>query len=101
MALPGSVKRVIYCLFVEKLDVNAEIHYLDAPKDIRKKRVEKRNMEKDPSVYSFEVTNMMFNFMEPKFETPDQKELRNGLKVEVQEDDGMRYPFNFEVPIAL
>lgn len=79
-----KAQRDLFSNRAQKLDVNAEIHYLDAPKDIRKKRVEKRNMEKDPSVYSFEVTNMMFNFMEPKFETPDQKELRNGLKVEVQ-----------------
>jgi len=54
------------------------VHYLDASIDIRKKRIEKRNIEKDPSVYSFEVDNMMFNFMEPKFEAPDSIELENG-----------------------
>ncbi len=65
----------------EGLNIKPEIHYLDASKDIRKKRVEKRNIEKDPSVYSFEVNDMMFNFMEPRFEVPDQKELENGCKV--------------------
>jgi len=65
-----------------ELNIKSEIHYLDAPKDIRKKRVEKRNSEKDPRVYSFEVTNMMFNFMEPKFEIPDISELENGFKVD-------------------
>ena len=63
------------------LNIQAELHYLDAPKDVRKKRVEQRNSDKDPSVYSFEVNNMMFNFMEPRFEAPDQEELKGGLKI--------------------
>ena len=65
----------------KELDVNSEIHYLDAPKDIRKKRIDKRNTEKDPVVYSFEVNDMMFDFMEPRFEIPDQEELGNGRRI--------------------
>ena len=68
-------------MFRVALGMRAEIHYLNAKKDVRKKRVEKRNVEKDPAVYSFEVTNMMFNFMEPRFEIPSQTELKNGCKV--------------------
>lgn len=64
-----------------KLEIDPEIHYLNAPKEIRQKRVENRNFEKDPSVYSFEVSDFMFNFMEPKYEIPDEKELANGLVV--------------------
>lgn len=64
------------------LGINAEVHYLDADKETRKQRVDKRNLEKDPSVYAFEVTDMMFNFMEPRFEAPDQQELSNGCKIE-------------------
>jgi len=64
-----------------KVGVAAEVHYLDAPTDIRKKRVEKRNTEKDPAVYSFEVTDMMFQFMEPRFEVPNEDELKNGCKL--------------------
>lgn len=63
------------------LGIDPEIHYLDASTAIRKQRVEKRNTEKDPAVYAFEVTDMMFDFMEPRFEVPDEKELKNGLKV--------------------
>ncbi|MRI35087.1 ATP-binding protein [Endozoicomonas sp. OPT23] len=63
------------------LSIDSEIHYLNAPKETRKKRVEKRNLEKDPSVYSFEVTDFMFNFMEPKYEIPGQQELENGRTV--------------------
>jgi len=71
-------------LFTEKageLSINAEIHYLKAPKEIREERVKKRNREKDPSVYAFEVTSMMFNFMEPKFEIPTEVELKYGKTI--------------------
>lgn len=64
-----------------KLEIDPEVHYLNAPKETRKKRVENRNLEKDPSVYSFEVTDFMFNFMEPRYEIPDEKELANGCIV--------------------
>ena len=66
----------------KKIDVVTEIHYLDASTDSRKKRVEKRNSEKDPAVFSFEVTETMFNFMEPRFEAPSPEELKNGCKVD-------------------
>lgn len=61
-----------------KLGVDPEVHYLNAPKETRRQRVKARNEEKDPSVYSFEVTDFMFNFTEPKYEIPDEKELANG-----------------------
>ncbi|WP_086932924.1 AAA family ATPase [Agarilytica rhodophyticola] len=76
-------QRQYFFELARNLSVEPEIHYLDAPKDVRKKRVEKRNIEKDPSVYSFEVNNLMFNFMETKFEIPSQKELKNGRTIEV------------------
>ena len=68
-------------LFVEKateIGIDVEIHYLETPLDIRKQRVKKRNTEKDPSVYAFEVTPEMFEFMEPRFEQPTDDELRDG-----------------------
>lgn len=71
-------------IFVSKalgLGINAEIHYLDALTETRRQRVAKRNIEKDPTVYSFEVTDMMFNFMEPKFEVPKENELANGRRI--------------------
>lgn len=75
-------QRDLFSSRARQIDVNTEIHYLDASKEIRQKRVKKRNIEKDLAVYSFEVTEMMFNFMEPKFEAPNQQELKNGLKVD-------------------
>ncbi|MDH5328274.1 MAG: ATP-binding protein [Gammaproteobacteria bacterium] len=65
-----------------KLDINAETHYLDAPTEVRRQRVNRRNAEKDPNVYAFEVTDIMFDFMEPRFEVPDADELENGCKVQ-------------------
>ena len=74
-------QRDVFSNKANALGINAEIHYLDAPKETRKKRVEKRNTEKDPAVYAFEVTNMMFNFMEPKFEPPCAEELKYGRQI--------------------
>ena len=74
-------QRRIFSERAMKMNIKPEVHYLDAPKDVRKERVAKRNLEKDPSVYAFEVTDMMFNFMEPRFEVPDQEELRDGRRV--------------------
>lgn len=73
--------RDIFANRARELGISAEIHYLDAPTAVRKQRVEKRNAEKDPALYAFEVTDSMFTFMEPRFEVPGQEELVNGLKV--------------------
>lgn len=65
----------------EGIGVASEVHYLTVPADIRKARVTQRNTDKDPDVYSFEVNDFMFDFMEPRFEAPDENELRNGKAV--------------------
>lgn len=75
-------QRELFLSQAQQVDVNAEIHCLNASKEIREKRTEKRNIEKDPSVYSFDVTEMMFNFMEPRFEVPSQEKLKNCLKID-------------------
>lgn len=77
-----KAQRTIFSTRAKAMAIDAEIHYLDAPKETRKQRVVKRNLEKDPSVYAFEVTDMMFNFMEPRFEIPDNDELKCGCKVD-------------------
>ena len=76
-----KAQRDLFSDRAKDLKISAEIHYLDAPKSVRQKRVEKRNVEKDPKIYSFEVTDMMFNFMEPRFEVPSREELTNGCRV--------------------
>lgn len=77
-------QRDLFSNKAKTLNINAEIHYLNAPRDIRKKRIEKRNTEKDPDLYTFEVTDEMFNFMEPRFEAPSDEELRNARIVNEQ-----------------
>jgi predicted kinase len=77
-----SEQRERFAGLASALGVAAEVHYLRASTDVRRQRVEKRNTEKDPSVYSFEVTDFMFNFMEPRYEVPDAKELANGRVVD-------------------
>ncbi len=71
-------QRDLFSNRAEKLGIKAEVHYLDASTEVRLERVNKRNTEKDPDVYAFEVTDMMFDFMEPRFEIPDEEELKNG-----------------------
>jgi len=76
-----KAQRDVFSNRAKEMNVDSEIHYLDAPKDTRKQRIAKRNLEKDPAVFAFEVTDVMFNFMETKFEAPDQDELENGTTV--------------------
>ena len=71
--------------------VPADIHYLDAPSDVRRLRVARRNAEKDPQVYAFDVTDQMFAFMEPRFEAPHESELTDGELVAIA-DDGTAVP---------
>ena len=79
-----KAQRKIFADRAKALGINAEVHYLDAPLAIRKNRVEKRNTEKDPSVYAFDVTDFMINFMEPRFEKPDAEELRTGVEIDAR-----------------
>lgn len=76
-------QRQIFVSKAKELEVVAEVHFLDVPKDTRRQRVKQRNADKDPQLYSFEVTNMMFNFMESRFEAPDVQELETGCKVSI------------------
>jgi predicted kinase len=78
-----KTQRSVFIKRGDSLGINAEVHYLKVPSDIRKDRIKKRNQEKDPAVYAFEVTDYMFNFMETQFEAPDQKELKYGTTFNV------------------
>ncbi|MEM7282604.1 MAG: ATP-binding protein [Pseudomonadota bacterium] len=65
----------------EMLSFDAEIHFLDADVNTRRQRVKQRNTDKDPELYSFEVTDMMFDFIEPRFEAPSAEELKKGCTI--------------------
>jgi predicted kinase len=56
------------------------LHVLDAPYAVRKERVMHRNTKKGET-FSFEVTPMMFDFMEKEFQRPTEEELENAVIV--------------------
>jgi predicted kinase len=56
----------------------AQLHFVDAPHDIRRNRVLTRNTEKGET-FSFEVTAPMFDFMEREFEPPTAQELASSI----------------------
>ncbi len=76
-----KAQREIFRTKAISLGVDSEVHYLDVPADVRKRRVEQRNATKDSDLYSFELTDTMFDFMESKFEAPDSEELANGRTI--------------------
>lgn len=83
LAFRDKAQRELYRQRATALGVTARLHYLEVPADLRWKRVQERNEQKDPRLYSFEVTDFMFNFMEPRFEAPDDQELVGGRRIVV------------------
>lgn len=77
-----KAQREVFYHRARVMSVLPELHYLYASKNIRKHRIEKRNAEQDPRLFSFEVTDQMFNFMEPRFEVPDAQELEYGRGID-------------------
>ena len=74
-------QRDVFVSNSKEIGIESEIHFINTPKEIRRQRVIERNRSKDPDLYVFEVSDMMFNFMEPKFQQPNSEELKNGLVV--------------------
>ncbi len=62
-------------------NISTQLHYVNAPHSIRRKRVLERNIEKG-TTFSFEVTPGMFDFMETEFETPTEKELMKAIRID-------------------
>ncbi len=65
------------------IGAQVQLHVLEAPHAARKERVMNRNIEKGET-YSFEVTSMMFDFMEKEFQRPTDEELEHAVIVEQQ-----------------
>lgn len=70
----------------KSVNVDTEIHYLQAPIVVRKRCVKQRNADKNPSLYSFEITDFMFDFMEGEFEPPVASELVNGRTIILEDE---------------
>ena len=58
----------------EEHNLPCQLHFVDAPHDVRRSRVLARNTERGET-FSFEVTPGMFDFMENEFERPTDDEL--------------------------
>ena len=54
------------------------LHYLTAPRELRRSRVLARNVEKGET-FAFEVTSVMFDVMDKEFESPTEAELSRAL----------------------
>ena len=65
----------------EQVGALSEVHFIDAAPEVRRARVRQRNEEKPQDLYAFEVNDFMFDFMEPRFERPDETELVRGVHV--------------------
>ncbi|NCT68975.1 MAG: ATP-binding protein [Rhodanobacteraceae bacterium] len=61
----------------------AQLHFVDAPYEIRRSRVLARNAERGET-YSFEVTPPMFDFMERQFEPPTEAERAQSIIVDTR-----------------
>jgi len=74
-------QREFFTAKASAMGVIPAVHFLDVPKATRKLRVTQRNTEKPPELYSFEVNDLMFNFIESRFEAPDAAELEHGRTI--------------------
>lgn len=57
-----------------------QLHFIDAPQELRKQRVLARNTEQG-ATFSFEVTPAMFDIMEREFQRPTDDELATATVV--------------------
>jgi len=69
-------RRMAFYAFAKAQQIPLQIHFLDVPKGVRKKRVVKRNTEKGET-FQFEVSESDFEFMESWFERPNAEEIEN------------------------
>ena len=64
--------------WAEKLGAEVSLHFLDVPVEERRRRVQHRNQEQGET-FAFEVTDEMFDYVNPLFSPPSEDELKNGL----------------------
>ncbi|NND05327.1 MAG: ATP-binding protein [Saprospiraceae bacterium] len=67
-------KREMFISLAKEEGIPIQLHYIHAPRAIRRKRVLNRNKTKGEN-FSFEVTPGMFDFMEGEFEKPIEQEI--------------------------
>lgn len=78
-------KRKKFKQLAEEINVPTQVHFINAPHDIRRQRVLDRNVTKG-STFSFEVTPGMFDFMEGEFHRPWEDELVGVIVVDTGDE---------------
>lgn len=71
-------KRELFMTLAKDQNIPTQLHYINAPHSIRRKRVLKRNIEKGET-FSFEVSPGMFDFMETEFHKATENELAEAI----------------------
>lgn len=74
-------KREKFIRLAKDQNIPIQIHFVNAPHALRRKRVLERNLKKGET-FSFEVTPEIFDFMEGEFEKPLEQELKNALIID-------------------
>ncbi len=80
LAFTKRWKRELFKTLASDQNIPTQLHFVNAPHSIRRKRVLERNIKKGET-FSFEVTPGMFDFMETEFEKPIEKELMDAIIV--------------------
>jgi len=79
-------KRQLFISLARDNNISTQLHYINAPHSIRRRRVLERNIEKGET-FSFEVTPGIFDFMEKEFENPNKQELANAILIDTSPRD--------------
>ena len=77
-------KREQFVALAKEQGFSVQIHYVQAPLQLRKQRVMDRNKKKGDT-FSFEVSPGMFDFMEGEFQVPREKEWKEAIVVDTAE----------------
>ena len=72
--LTNKLERNIFVDWAEEQGFSVQLHFCDAPTEIRWQRVQKRNAEQ-AETFQFEVTRDMFDFIESMWEAPSANEM--------------------------
>jgi len=57
-----KAQRTLFRDWAKSIGIDSELHYLDAPKDVRKKRIGQRNQQKDPRAWQWLQSRGIGNF---------------------------------------
>jgi len=80
--LTNNTERDIFSDWAEEKGLSVQLHFVDAPTDLRWQRVQKRNAEQ-AETFQFLVTREMFDFIESIWEAPTDDEMKrlSGVRV--------------------